>query len=94
MRRRLLVRLLFCLGLLLGQAAALAHATQHELSPDGAAACQLCAVAHGAGGTPAPVYVAGDAPGPSAALPASPRAAFAQQARSRPHATGPPLLLA
>jgi hypothetical protein len=51
------LRLVFSLGLLLGQTAAVVHATSHQIAPDRDASCQLCAAAHGAGGTPAPLRI-------------------------------------
>lgn len=49
----LLCRLLIALGFLATQAMALAHATSHELKAESNAPCEICMLAHAAGGTPA-----------------------------------------
>lgn len=48
----LLCRFLIALGFVAAQAVALVHATSHELKPDNGASCEVCALAHAAGGTP------------------------------------------
>jgi len=43
--------------LFVGQVLAVAHATQHELAAQGdQVSCEICIVAHAAGGTPATVH--------------------------------------
>jgi hypothetical protein len=94
MTRRLFVRILLCLGLLLGQAAAVVHATQHELAPHGDAACQICAIAHGAGGIPAPVVVVVDEPLRRVACALLPGAVHTRRVLVCPPSTGlPPILV-
>jgi hypothetical protein len=51
----LLSRFLIALGFLAAQAMAVVHATSHELKPDSSAACEICALAHAAGGAPVAV---------------------------------------
>ena len=54
MFRTFYLRLLLALAFVLGQACALAHATQHELDSAGKTlSCEICAVAHSGGGVPA-----------------------------------------
>ena len=48
----ILSRFLIVLGFVAAQAMAVVHATSHELKPDSGAACEVCALAHAAGGTP------------------------------------------
>ena len=58
LRRRLPRTSLWLAALLFaGQVLAVAHATQHELAAQGdQVSCEICIVAHAAGGTPATVH--------------------------------------
>lgn len=90
----LLSRLLLALGFVAAQALAVVHATSHELKPDSGAACEVCALAHAAGGTP----VAADAAAvllPQVLDPVQPPLAAAPAPRYiLPPSRGPPLILA
>ncbi len=94
MRFPLLSRLLLVLGFVVAQTAALAHATGHELKPETSASCEVCALAHAGGGTPAVldtvIIVA-----PRCALYATPLlAAAALRPTARANSRGPPVILA
>ena len=52
MRFPILSRFLIALGFVAAQAVAVVHATSHELKPESGATCEVCALAHAAGGTP------------------------------------------
>lgn len=52
MRFPVLSRFLIALGFLVVQTAAVVHATDHELKPETSASCEVCNLAHAAGGTP------------------------------------------
>ena len=88
----LLCRLLIALGFLATQAMALAHATSHELKAEGSATCEICMLAHAAGGTPAVIDTSAMlVPRHSAPLLPQPRAVPRRPA-SLPPSRGPPVL--
>lgn len=89
-----LSRFLIALGFLATQALAVAHASSHELKAEGTASCEICMLAHAAGGTPAVVDVSAILV-PHGAAPALPATGAAPQRRAaRPHSRGPPAVLA
>ncbi len=55
MRFPVLSRFLIALGFLAVQTVAVVHATDHELKPETSASCEVCNLAHAAGGTPSVV---------------------------------------
>ncbi|MDE0855891.1 MAG: hypothetical protein OSA97_15870 [Nevskia sp.] len=93
MRFPVLTRFLIALGFLVVQTAAVVHATGHELKPETNASCEVCALAHAAGGTPllpdasAIVVPRGIEP----TLPAV--TAVPLHTVARPHSRGPPVVL-
>ncbi len=89
-----LSRFLIALGFLAVQAMAVVHATSHELKPDNSAACEVCALAHAAGGTPVVVEAPICVPQGVAAPVASPLAAALISFYTLPPSRGPPLILA
>ena len=93
MHNRRLTHFLLALGLLLAQTFAIVHATEHELKPDNASACEICAYAHAGGMAAATATV------PQLHLPdPTPVAALVEQKRRgavvQPKNRGPPALLA
>jgi hypothetical protein len=86
----ILSRWLIALGFLAVQALAVACATDHELKADKAQTCEICMLAHAAGGTPAVIDTAalvvprGSAP----LLPAV--STIARRHAARPFSRGPP----
>ena len=90
MRFPLLTRFLFALGLLTVQTMALVHATSHELKQEGAATCEVCDLAHLAGGTPAVLDLSKDVL-PRSEEPARPVvAAVTSRSIARPRSRAPP----
>lgn len=88
-----LARLLIALGFLAAQAMAVVHATSHELKPDSSAACEICSLAHAAGGTPAVMDTTALLL-PDSTLPILPRLAAAPAAPfTLPPSRGPPSIL-
>jgi hypothetical protein len=94
MRFPILSRFLIALGFVAAQAVAVVHATSHELKPDSSATCEVCALAHAAGGTPVVLDVA------ALILPRSiepvlrPLAAAPTPPFTLPPSRGPPSILA
>ncbi|HZR34325.1 MAG TPA: hypothetical protein VFA75_03040 [Nevskia sp.] len=89
-----LSRFLIALGFVAVQAMAVVHATSHELKPDSSAACEICALAHAAGGAPVVVDAATCVP-PDVAVPVlSPLAAALDPPFTLPPSRGPPFILA
>ncbi|HZR37183.1 MAG TPA: DUF2946 family protein [Nevskia sp.] len=87
-----LSRLLLALGFLAVQAMAVAHASSHELKAESSAACEVCMLAHAAGGTPAVIDTAG-IPVPRGEAPAAPAPrSVAQRRAALPPSRGPPAL--
>ena len=94
MRFPVLTRFLFALGLLTVQTFALVHATGHELKAEGNATCEVCDLAHLAGGTPAVLDVSKN-PLPRSEEPAPPAvAAVVVRSIARPRSRAPPFTLA
>lgn len=94
MRFPILTRFLFALGLFTVQTLALVHATSHELKAEGTSTCEVCDLAHLAGGTPA-VLVLSKGPllrGEEPAMPAV--AAVVVRSIARPRSRAPPYILA
>jgi len=89
-----LSRFLIALGFLAAQAMAVVHATSHELKPDNGAACEVCALAHAAGGTPVMVDTAVAVPQGTAAPVPPPLAAALTPLYTLPPSRGPPFILA
>jgi hypothetical protein len=85
-------RLLLALAFLATQALAIAHASSHELKAESTTACEVCMLAHAAGGTPAVIDASGIVV-PRAVAPAQPAPrGVAQRIASRPFSRGPPTL--
>ena len=94
MRFPVLTRFLIALGFLVVQTAAVVHATSHELKPETNAGCEVCALAHAAGGTPLLVDASAIVV-PRGIEPALPLVAAAPLvAVARPNNRGPPVILA
>jgi hypothetical protein len=94
MRFPVLSRFLFALGLLTVQSLALVHATSHELKPEKAATCEICDLAHLAGGAPAVLDVSKNLV-PHGEQPAQPApAAVVVRSIARPRSRAPPYTLA
>ena len=86
-----LVRLLLALAFVAGQFCALAHATQHELTPDKAQNCETCALAHG-GMAPPMVLPLHCSPVPVSLTPDATRPDTpALRPTSRPRSRAPPM---
>jgi hypothetical protein len=85
-------RFLLALAFLATQALAIAHASSHELKAERTATCEVCILAHAAGGTPAVIDASaivvprGEAP----VLPATPL--VPQRRATLPPSRGPPAL--
>lgn len=93
MRFPVLSRFLFALGLLTVQTMALVHATSHELKPEGTTACEVCDLAHMAGGAPAVLDLAKNLV-PRTEEPAPPALAVVTvRSIARPRSRAPPYLL-
>ncbi len=92
LRFPVLSRFLIALGFLATQAMAIAHATSHELKAESTTTCEVCALAHAAGGTPAVFDVSGILVprGSAALLPVV--SAVPQRHAARPPSRGPPAL--
>jgi hypothetical protein len=90
----LLSRFLIALGFVAVQAMAVVHATSHELKPDNSAACEICTLAHAAGGTPVVVEAPLCLPQGVAAPVPAPLAAALTPPFTLPPSRGPPLILA
>lgn len=89
-----LSRFLIALGFFAAQAMAVVHATSHELKPDSSAACEICSLAHAAGGTPVVLDTSALAL-PEAIVPLlSPLAAAPAAPYVLPPSRGPPSILA
>jgi hypothetical protein len=87
-------RLLLVLGFVAAQTVALAHATGHELKPETSTSCEVCALAHAGGGTPAKLDMA-VIDVPRCTLYATPLLAAAPlRITARPNSRGPPTILA
>jgi len=91
-RQPVLSRLLLALAFLATQALAIAHASSHELKAESTVSCEVCMLAHAAGGTPAVIDASAIAVprGEAPALPA-PRQAPPRRV-TRPPSRGPPAL--
>jgi hypothetical protein len=94
MRFPLLSRLLLVLGFVAAQTVALAHATSHELKPETSASCEVCALAHAGGGTPAVLDTAAIEVPRCTLYAAPPFAAAPLRPTARPNSRGPPAILA
>lgn len=92
--RRYALLLIALLGFVIGQWFAVIHATQHELSAGHTDSCQICAVAHAAGGTPAVSLVPAATARHSKELPAPVIERAALQPIARPRCRAPPFLFA
>jgi len=86
--------LLFALVFLAGQSFAVAHATQHELSPGHQDNCQTCAVAHAGAGTPAAVHFVVAVAPRTEALTLGTAGQLSGCPLSRPRSRAPPSILA
>jgi hypothetical protein len=90
---RQLLKLAALLGFVLGQWFAVVHATRHELSANDSPVCQVCAIAHAAGGVPA-VAVLPLKLVPQCAPPAAPRISVpCLRPHRRPPSRAPPQFL-
>jgi len=87
-------RLLLAFGFLAVQAMAVVHATSHELKPDNSAACEICSLAHAAGGTPVVIDTSILVPQGVAAPVLPPLAAAPTPLYTLPPSRGPPFILA
>lgn len=85
-----LSRFLIVLGFLATQAFAIAHATGHELQADKAQGCEICMLAHAAGGTPAAIDMADLLLPQDLERAQPPLAAAASTFRALPPSRGPP----
>ena len=85
-----LSRFLIVLGFLATQAFAIAHATDHELKADKAQTCEICMLAHAAGGTPAVIDVGGLMLPQSIERTQTPLAAATSTLCTLPPSRGPP----
>jgi hypothetical protein len=93
MRFPVLTRILFALGLLTVQTMALVHATGHELRPEHNGTCEVCDLAHMAGGTPAVLDLSKNLV-PHGEEPAQPAVAVVvSRSIARPRSRAPPSLL-
>ena len=93
MRFPLLSRFLIALGFLAVQTVAVVHATSHELKAETNASCEVCALAHAAGGTPL-VVDASSIVVPRGIEPALPVVTYMPlRAVARPNSRGPPVIL-
>lgn len=93
MRFPVLSRFLIALGFLAVQTAAVVHATGHELKPEANGSCEVCALAHAAGGTPL-VVDASSIVVPRGIEPVQPVVrAVPLRTIARPNSRGPPVIL-
>jgi hypothetical protein len=93
MRFPVLTRFLFALGLLTVQTLALVHATSHELQAERTTSCEVCDLAHLAGGTPAVLDLSKDVL-PRGEQPALPVVAeVTRLSIARPRSRAPPFHL-
>lgn len=93
MRFPVISRFLIALGFLVIQTAAVVHATSHELKQETNSSCEVCALAHAAGGTPLVVDASGIVV-PRGIGPALPLVAAAPlRTIARPNSRGPPFIL-